>query len=156
MKVVCMVFILFFSFSLFSQAKKVKIKLVQYLPYCGGIKSTNDLKNSPNKSIVYASKRLIVITDQNIIDTVLTDKLGYINVNWAYGTYLLYEPWKHYKKIPKDQDASNINMECLQEEWLMEDLKIVVSKKTITVANNIKLLKCANQFPCLIKKSLSQ
>ena len=156
MRIVCIAIILFFSFSLFSQAKKVKIKLVQYVPYCNGIKSKQDLENTPNKSIVYANKKLIVITDQQITDTVVTDKSGYINVKWAYGTYLLYEPWKHYRQMPKDQNASNINMDCLKEEWLKEDLKIVVSKKTTTIANNIKLLKCADQFPCLIKKTSSQ
>lgn len=156
MKFVYVCFLLLFSLFSFSQAKKVKIKLVQYLPYCGGAKQNKDLKNTANKSVVYANKKLIVLTDKNIIDTVTTDKSGYIKVTWAYGTYKLFEPWKHYKKTPSGQAPNNINMDCLKEEWEKEDLKIVVSKKTTTIANNIMLLKCPYQFPCLIKKYLPQ
>mgnify|MGYP000054726144 CR=1 FL=1 len=156
MKLFYVCFILLISFSSFSQAKKVKIKLIQYLPYCGGARPNQEANNTPNKSVVYANKKLIVLTDQNIIDTVTTDKSGYIKVTWAYGTYKLFEPWKYYQKIPSGQDVKNINMDCLKEEWKKEDLKIVVSKKTTTVANNIILIKCPYQFPCLINKHLPQ
>lgn len=141
-----------FSFSMYSQVKKVKIKLVQYPSYCDNNTNKQDIKNTPNKSIVYSNKKLIYITDQFIVDTIITDKSGYIKTTWAYGTYKLFEPWKYYKTKPTIQQANNINMECLQYEWLKEDLKIVVSKKTTTVANNIILLKCPHEFPCLINK----
>jgi hypothetical protein len=45
-------------------------------------------------------------------------------------------------------------MDCLKEEWAKEDLKITISKKTVSVANNLLYPKCAYQFPCLIKKYL--
>ncbi len=142
---------LLMSFSLFSQ-KKTRIKLVQYFPYCGEVQSSRNLKESPNKSVVYGNKKLIVISEQHVVDTIITDKSGYIKTTWAYGTYLLYEPWKYYKKIPAGFTERNIDMVCLQKEWGKEDLKIVVSKKTTTVANNIILLKCPNEFPCFVKE----
>jgi len=140
--------LLLLSLSVVSQTKKTRIKLVQYLPYCGGANTTKDLKNTPNKSVVYANKKLIVIYDEHI-DTVLTDKSGYLKTTWAYGTYFLFEPWKYYKQIPKGYFEQNLDMNCLKQEWLQEDLKIVVSKKTITVANNMMLLKCPDEFACV-------
>jgi hypothetical protein len=156
MRVLYLFFLFILFFPSFSQDKKVRIKLIQYLPYCGGVKPQQNLKNTPNKSVVYAYKKLIVFNDQGIIDTVTTDKSGYLKVSWAYGTYKLFEPWKYYKTLPKEQDENNIDMTCLIEEWSKEDLKIVVSKKTTTVANNIILLKCPYQFSCLIKKNKPQ
>lgn len=143
--------ILLISFISFSQTKKTRIKLVQYLPYCGGANTTKDLKNTPNKSVVYSNKRLIVVSE-NHIDTVATDKYGYLKTTWAFGTYLLFEPWKYYKQIPKGFSEQKLDMNCLRQEWLKEDLKVVVSKKTTTVANNIILLKCPNEFVCLTDK----
>ena len=140
--------------ALFSQTKKAKIKLLQYFPYCGGARPNKELKQTPNKATVYSNKKLIFISDQQKIDTLTTDKNGYLNLNLSYGTYFAFEPWKYYKKIPPGMQESNIEMVCLNEEWVKEDLKIVISKKTITVANNLLLPKCPYQFPCLIKKHL--
>lgn len=138
------------SLFLSAQSRKSKIKLVQYLPYCGGANTTKKLKNTPNKSVVYSNKRLIFISQDQTIDTLTTDKSGYLKLKLPYGTYLVYEPWKYYHTLPKGFLPASINMDCLKEEWLKEDLKIVISKKTITVANNIILLKCPNEFPCLV------
>ena len=154
MKNISICILLLFSFSLFSQSKKSKIKLVQYLPYCGGAKPNKDLKNTPNKSVAYSNKKLVFISDNQKIDTLTTDKNGYLKLNLPYGTYFMFEPWKYYMKIPRGMLESNINKECLKEEWAKEDLKITISKKTITVVNNLLLPKCAYQFPCLIKKYL--
>ncbi|MBI3517738.1 MAG: hypothetical protein HY062_00075 [Bacteroidetes bacterium] len=126
--------------------------MVQYIPYCGGIKSSKNLKDSPNKSVVYANKKLIVVTQEQLVDTIVTDKSGYIKTTWAYGTYLLYEPWKYYKKIPPGHTERQLDMNCLQHQWAKEDLKIVVSKKTTTVANNMILLECPDKFPCFVKE----
>ena len=154
MKKISICLFLLFSFSLFAQTRKSKIKLVQYLPYCGGAKPNKDLKNTPNKSVTYANKKLIFISDKQIIDTIITDKNGYLRYNLSYGTYYFYEPWKYYKQIPKGMQVDNINMDCLKEEWAKEDLKMTVSKKTVRVVNNLLYPKCAYQFPCLIKKYL--
>jgi hypothetical protein len=140
--------LLLFCLNSFAQSKKVRIKLVQYISYCNESGSAKELKNTPNKSTVYANKKLIVISGDHI-DTITTDKSGYIKESWAYGTYLAFEPWKYYKKIPKGFSELNLDMDCLQKEWLKEDLKIVVSKKTTTVANNIILIKCPDEFTCL-------
>ena len=142
--------------SLFSQTKKSKVKLVQYIPYCGGAKPSKDLENTPNKGIAYANKKLIFVSDKQKIDTIITDKNGYLKMNLPYGTYLVYEPWKFYNKIPNGMDANNIDTACIKEQWHKEDLKIVLSKKTVTIANNLIYPKCPYQFPCLIKKYLPQ
>lgn len=124
------------------------------MPYCGGARPNKDLQNTPDKAIAYANKKLIFISDKQKIDTLTTDKNGYLKLSLPYGTYFMYEPWKYYMKIPKGMQESNLNMECLKEEWAKEDLKITISKKTITVVDNLKLPKCPYQFPCLIKKHL--
>lgn len=141
---------------MFSQVRKSKIKIVQYMPYCGGAKPNKELQNTPNKGISYSNKKLIYISDKQRIDTLTTDKNGYLKFTLPYGTYFLYEPWKYYMKIPKGYDEANINKECLKEEWAKEDMKITISKKTITVVDNLKLPKCPYQFPCLINKYLPQ
>jgi hypothetical protein len=136
----------------FSQVKKVRIKLVQYLPYCDKANTNKELKKTPDKAVLYANKKLIVISGDHV-DTITTDKTGYIKASWPYGTYLLFEPWKYYKQVPKGFSELQLDRVCLQKEWLKEDLKIVVSKKTTTVANNIILLKCPSEFPCLTIKN---
>lgn len=156
MKSVFILIFFLFSISLFSQVRKSKIKIVQYIPYCGGAKPDKELKNTPNKGISYCNKKLIYISDKQRIDTITTDKNGYLRFNLPYGTYFFYEPWKYYMKIPKGFDESNINKDCLKEEWAKEDMKITISKKTITVVDNLKLPKCPYQFPCLINKHLPQ
>ena len=156
MKLNYVLFFILISFSLVSQTKKSKVKLVQYLPYCGGAKPNKDLANTPNKGIAYANKKLVFISDKQIIDTIITDKNGYLKMNLPYGTYLVYEPWKFYNKIPNGMDVNNIDTACINEQWHKEDLKIVLSKKTVTIANSLIYPKCPYQFPCLIKKYLPQ
>ena len=154
MKIFFIYLLLLFSSSLFSQSKKTKIKIIQYIPYCGGAKPNKDLKNTPERGIAYANKKLIYISDKQKIDTLTTDKNGYLKLNLPYGTYFIYEPWKYYMKIPQGMQENNINMDCLKVEWAKEDLKITISKKTMTVVDNLKLPKCPYQFSCLIKKYL--
>lgn len=156
MKSLFVFILLIVGFSMFSQVRKSKIKIVQYIPYCGGAKPNKELQNTPNKGISYINKKLIYISDKQRIDTLTTDKNGYLKFTLPYGTYFLYEPWKYYMKIPKGFDEANINKECLKEEWAKEDMKITISKKTITVVDNLKLPKCPYQFPCLINKHLPQ
>lgn len=156
MKLFFVILITLVCASAFSQSRNSKIKIVQYMPYCGGVKSNKDLINTPNKGFAYSNKKLIYISDKQKIDTLMTDKNGYLSLKLPYGTYFLYEPWKYYMKIPKGMDETNLNKECLKEEWAKEDLKITVSKKTITVVDNLKLPKCSNQFPCLINKDLQK
>lgn len=154
MKTAFVFILLVFHIVLFSQTKKVNIKLVQYFPYCGSTKSEADLKNTPNKATAYSNKLLIFISDNQKIDTFSTDKNGYLKLNLSYGTYFAFEPWKFYKKIPPGMNQYSFQMVCLNNEWVKEDLKIVISKKTVTIANNLLLPKCPNHFPCLIKNNL--
>ncbi len=63
MKALFVCFILLLGFSSFSQAKKVKIKLIQYFPYCGGARPKQEANNTPNKSLVYANKKSNVIRE---------------------------------------------------------------------------------------------
>lgn len=140
------------SFSLMSQSKKVKIKLVQYIPYCGGAKPTAEMTKATETPIAYANKKLILISDKEQIDTVVTDKNGNLIKTLFYGVYKAYEPWKFYKKIPAGTQDNNLNGDCLKEQWIIEDVKITVSKKATLTENNLKHPKCAYQFPCLINK----
>jgi hypothetical protein len=119
------------------------------MPYCGEGQNSRNLKSTPNKAKAYGNKKLIFVSCLQVIDTLTTDKSGYLKLTLPYGTYLVYEPWKFYKKIPQGYNETQMVMSCLQEEWLKEDLKIVISKKTITVANNIILLTCPDKFSCL-------
>ncbi|MES2761110.1 MAG: hypothetical protein V4677_02845 [Bacteroidota bacterium] len=154
MKLLYILFIIIFWGSAFSQTKKVKIKLVQYLPYCGGAKPTPEILKSTEKATPYANKKLILISDKEKIDTITTDKSGNVCKKLTYGTYKVYEPWKFYKRAPSGVVESNVKMDCLKEEWVKEDLKITVTKKSTLVENNLKYPKCAYQFPCLINKHM--
>lgn len=154
MKSFFILFFFVFNASLFAQVRKSKIKIVQYFPYCDGKTSNKDLKNTPNKGISYSNKKLIYVSNNQKTDTLITDKNGYLKFSLPYGIYYFYEPWKYYLKTPKGMDEKNMNKECLKEEWSKEDLKVTISKKTITVADNLRLPKCPHQFPCLINKNL--
>ncbi len=152
MKALYVSLFLVIGLTVFSQVKKVRVKMIQYLPYCDKANTNKELKKTPDKSVLYANKKLIVISGDHV-DTITTDKTGYIKASWSYGTYFLFEPWKYYKQPPKGFSALQLDKSCLQKEWEKEDLKIVVSKKTTTVANNIILLKCPSEYPCLSTKS---
>lgn len=138
----------------FSQSKKVKLKLVQVMPYCGGARPTEEMKKAAEVPVAYANKKLISVSDKQRVDTMLTDAKGYLITKLPYGVYTIYEPWKYYKSIPKGMQENNLQMDCLKEEWLKEDLKITITKKSTQVINNLKYPKCAHQFPCLINKHL--
>ena len=152
MKYLC--FILMCHFSLMSQSKKVKIKLVQYIPYCGGAKPSAEMTKASETAIAYSHKKLILVSNKEKIDTVVTDKNGNFIKTLSYGVYKAYEPWKFYKKIPSGTQESNLNMDCLKEEWIKEDVKIIVSEKMTLTENNLKHPKCPYLFPCLINKHM--
>ena len=138
MKVLYICLIMMSGFSLMSQSKKVKIKLVQYIPYCGGAKPTAEMAKASATAVAYANKKLILISDKEQIDTVVTDKNGNFTKTFSYGVYKAYEPWKFYKKTPTGTKESNLNMDCMNEEWVKEDVKISVSKKANLIENNLK------------------
>jgi hypothetical protein len=142
------------SFSLTAQTKKVKIKLVQYIPYCGGAKPTPEIVKSTEKPVAYANKKLICISDKEKTDTIITDKSGNLNKALPYGIYKLYEPWKFYKTIPPNTKENDLQMDCLKEEWAKADLTITVSKRSTLVENNLKYPICPHKFPCIINKHL--
>ncbi len=154
MKTVYTCLLILSSLSFFSQTKKVKIKLVQYIPYCGGAKPTAEIQKAVAKPVSYSNKKLIVISNTQKVDTVLTDKNGYFVKILSYGNYKVYEPWKYYNQIPKGISADNLNADCLKQEWVKEDLRISVSKKGVFIDNEMKYPKCPYQFPCLINKHL--
>lgn len=154
MKVLYICFIILCHFSLMSQSKKVKIKLVQYIPYCGGAKPTPEMTKASETAIVYASRKLILVSDKEKIDSVMTDKNGYLSKVLPYGIYKVYEPWKFYKRTPDGLQENNLNMDCLKEQWAKEDVRITISKKATLTENNLKHPKCPYQFPCLINKHL--
>jgi hypothetical protein len=141
--------------ALFSQTKKVKIKLTQTVPYCGGARPTPEMEAQQKIPVAYANKKLICISATHKIDTLTTDVKGYLITNLTIGTYNFFEPWKYYKKNPTDENENNINMDCLSKEWTKPDLIITVSKK-IKLINNIEYKICPYRFPCIIERHLPQ
>ncbi len=135
----------------FSQTKKVKVKIAQIVAYCGGIKPTAEMEAQQKIPVPYSCRKLICVSDKNKIDTVTTDKNGFLITKRALGTYSFFEPWKFYKKLPNGEQESNMKMDCLAEEWAKPDLKITVAK-TITVVNNLEYKPCPYRFPCLINR----
>lgn len=152
MKLLVICLLLAGNFSLFAQSKKVRIKLEQYIPYCGGARPTPEILKSAETPVPYANKKLIIISPKGKIDTVITDSSGNICKRLPYGTYKFFVPWKFYKMIPPNTPENNLQMDCLKEEWTKEDLKIIVSKKATTVENNLEYPMCPYKFPCLINK----
>ena len=61
---------------------------------------------------------------------------------------------QYYKKsLPRLIDCSEAYGDFYYTE---EDLKIVVSKKTTTIANNLILLECPDKHPCLTNQVKQQ
>lgn len=149
------ILVFFFTMSVHAQHKSVRYKMVQFIPECQPHPASKKANKNPKHSKPYALKKLIVVS-QNHIDTITTDKNGYIKTNWEYGTYYLFEPWKFYKQVPPTLLEKNYDKTCLDEEWRKEDLKIVVSKKTTTIANNLILLECPDKHPCLTNQVKQQ
>ena len=154
MKLSIIFLLLIFGLTINAQSKKVKLKLVQYIPYCGGAKPTPEILKSTEIAVPYAKKKLIIISTKGKIDTIITDKSGNIIKTLPYGTYKFFTPWKFYKTVPPGTKENNLQMDCLKEEWVKEDLKITVSKKTTVDVNNLKYPVCPHKFPCLINKHL--
>lgn len=152
MRFLIIFFLLSVCFSLTAQSKKVKLKLVQYIPYCGGAKPTPEILKASQEEVQYSNKKLIFISSKGKIDTIYTDTNGIVSKKLSYGIYKFFEPWKFYKKIPYGFSENNIQMDCLKEEWAKEDVKITVSKKATLIENNLKYPLCPYKFPCLITK----
>jgi len=139
----------------FSQIKKVSVKIAQFIPYCGGARPTAEMEAKSKIATPYANKKLIYVSEKNKIDTITTDKNGYLKTQLPQGKYNFFEPWKYYKQIPNGESESNIKMDCIAIEWAKADLVITVTKN-ITVVNNLIYPACAYRFPCLINKHLPQ
>ena len=153
-KIVLILSILSFTTG-FSQTKKVSVKIAQFIPHCGGARPTPEMEARLKIAVPYANKKLIYVSENHKVDTVTTDKNGYLKTKLPQGKYNFFEPWKYYKQIPNGEPESNIKMDCLATEWAKADLTITVAKK-ITVINNLIYPACAYRFPCLINKHLPQ
>lgn len=153
-KIIVIISILSFT-SGFSQTKKVCVKIAQFIPYCGGARPSPEMEAKLKIATPYANKKLIYVSENNKIDTITTDKNGYLKTKLAQGKYNFFEPWKYYKQIPNGEPESNIKMDCLAIEWAKPDLVITVAK-TNTVVNNLIYPACPYRFPCLISKHLPQ
>jgi hypothetical protein len=142
--------------SSFSQKKTVKLKMTQYIPYCGGAKPSPEITTKLNAPVPYANKTLIYVSDKNKIDSVKTNAKGVLNLKLSYGSYKFFEPWKYYRQIPYGEKESNINMECLALEWEIADMKITVGKKIVYDEYKLLYPICSYRFPCLINKHFPQ
>ena len=140
----------------FSQKKTVKLKMNQFIPYCGGARPTPEMEAKLKNATPYANKKLIYISDKNKIDTVVTNAKGILNIKLAYGTYKFFEPWKYYQQIPYGEKERNIKMDCLVLEWAKSDMQITVGKKIVYDEYKLLYPICPYRFPCLINKHLPQ
>ena len=111
MRFLIIFFLLNVCFSLTAQSKRVKIKLVQFIPYCGGARPTPEILKATQEEVPYANKKLIFISTKGKIDTIFTDSNGFINKKLFCDTYKFFEPWKYYKKIPYGFPENNIQMD---------------------------------------------
>ena len=130
--------------------------MVQFMPYCGGVRPTPEMEAKLKIAVPYANKKLIYVSDKNKTDSIITDSKGVLKLKLPYGVYNFYETWKYYQQIPFGEKEKNIKMECLVLEWAKSDMQITVGKTV--VYNEYKLLYpiCPYRFPCLINKHLPQ
>ena len=116
-------FLLLISLQNFSQ-KNVNYELTQDQKYCGGAKPSPEILAKYERPLLYANKKLILVSASGKIDTVKTNSKGILKIKLKPGSYKLYEPWRYYKRSPDGNDMSYFDLECLTKQWAKVDISI--------------------------------
>jgi hypothetical protein len=133
--------------------KEVKLKVSQYMPYCGGARPPKDVEQAARTAQPYANMTLIYKNAKGKVDSVKTDDTGMATLNLNYGTYTFYEAWRHYKKLPDPSLKNNYDKKCMEKEWNKPLIVIIASEKIDEKLRTIEIYQlCPHQQPCAIKK----
>ena len=136
------------SFQSFSQ-KNVYLELSQDQKYCGGAKPSAEMLAKYEKPLLYANKKLILVSANGKVDTVKTNSKGILKIKLKPGSYKLYEPWRYYKKSPDGNDISYFDLVCLTKQWEKVDISIDTQKKKQHLMIDIDPVFCPHEIPCI-------
>lgn len=139
---------LFVSLHLFSQ-KNVFLELSQDQKYCGGAKPSAEMLAKYEKPLLYANKKLILISASGKIDSVKTNSKGILKIKLKPGSYKLYEPWRYHKRSPDGNDMSYFDLECLTKQWEKVDISIDTQKRKQHLVIDIDPVFCPHEIPCI-------
>ena len=146
-KIIISLFVII-SFLSYSQ-KNVYLELTQDQKYCGGAKPPPEILAQYEKPLLYADKKLIIVSANGKIDSAKTDPKGVLKLKLKPGSYKLYEPWRYHKRTPDGTDIKNFDKECLQKVWAKVDISIDTKKKKQVIVVDIDPLFCMHEIPCI-------
>lgn len=148
MKKLSFIIFLFIPFVQFSQ-KNVNWELTQDQKYCGGARPTDEILAQYEKPLIYANKKLIIVSSNGKIDSVKTNSKGILKIKLKPGSYKLYEPWRYHKRTPDGTDISNFDKDCLEKTWQKVDISIDTQKKKQVLMIDLDPAFCQHEIPCL-------
>ena len=124
--------------------------------YCGGAAPSQEMLAEINKPKPVAGKQLFIFTGNQISDSSLllssftTDSLGHFQIKLKKGTYCIVEVQKSKPlKIPKDDENSKWDVDCLKEQHSQCDYQLNVIDKNV---DDVKInfhQPCGWSRPCL-------
>ncbi|HWY12597.1 MAG TPA: hypothetical protein VN026_14790 [Bacteroidia bacterium] len=155
MKKLNFIILLLMPLAQFSQSG-VFLELTQEQKYCGGAKPSPEILKQYEKPLIYANKKLIIVSAKGKIDSVKTDSKGVLKLKLKPGLYKLYEPWRYHKATPDGTDIKNFDKECLQKVWAKVDILIDTQKKKQHIEVNIDPLFCMHEIPCVTNPQYPQ
>lgn len=148
MKNISFTILLFIPLLQFSQ-KNVYWELTQDQKYCGGAKPNAEILAQYEKPVLYANKKLIIVSASGKIDSTTTNSKGILKIKLKPGSYKLYEPWRYHKRTPDGTDVNNFDKDCLAKTWEKVDIAITTQKKKQQLIIDIDPVFCQHEIPCL-------
>jgi len=144
------IFICFLFLSVLSYSQKnIYLELKQDQKYCGGAKPSPEILKQYEKPLLYADKKLIIVSANGKIDSTKTNPKGILKIKLKPGSYKLYEPWRYHKTSPDGTALANFDLECLQKAWAKVDILIDTKKKKQAIVVDIDPFFCMHEIPCI-------
>lgn len=135
------------------QKKLQKVKVSYIQPYCGGARPTPEMVAEGEKLRPYENKTVILVSAKGKVDSAKTNKEGVFSKKLAPGTYKLYEAWRYYKKTQTGDSIAEFDKECLEKEWAISFMDVIVTKTSLTQKSEGPIISnCSWDAPCLLEK----
>lgn len=137
--------------------KKVKLNFSYTKPYCGGAKPTPEMEAESQIIHPYANRTIVFVSAKGKVDSIKTDEKGNISVKLYKGSYKFFESWKYYKKTPNGQPTNLFDLNCLNAQYKIEIVGVIVSRKLIQINIVYDLIeRCPWQMECLLEKIMPE
>jgi len=129
---------------------KVELAFKYIKPNCAQGKANAKVQEELKKEVPLANQKFYVYKDNKLVDSLKTNDSGKVFVKYYPGTYLLFEPWKHFKKTPDGSSMTDFFKDCLVKEWTKPNYKLTIVEGDFKMEYyEVSASRCPNQYACL-------